>query len=161
MKQEDAADFFEKILTEEMEKLDFQHLLVRAYLVGILCSFCVPRGKEIYHVRRDQALAILVHQANMHAMMSLGERMLFGVGIFPEHFVASGKRRVNLDYYINMLEKVIARRLSQEFLIWDEICVHFQPTLKSLHRLRKRLNIHSSDVAKSLTVLEATGEFLG
>jgi len=161
MGQNDAEEFFEKILGEEMERLDFQHLLIRSYLVGILCSFCSPRKKEIFHVRRDEALVFLIHQANLQAMMGLGEKMLFGIGIFPEHFVASGKRRVSLDYYINMLEKVIARKLSQEFLIWDEICVHFRPTLKSLHRVRTRINIHSSDIRKALTVLEETGEFLG
>jgi len=74
--------------------------------------------------------------------------------------VARGKRRVSLNYYLAMLEKVIAARLAREFVIWNEISFHFYPTLQSLHRVRKRMNIRPSDYDAAITVFEETGEWL-
>lgn len=156
-----AEEFFEGLVREEMCRLDFRHYLIQSYLVGLLCSFVRMRGRGVFHVRRDPALAFTLAEADVAELAKLGDRLLFGLGIFPEHFVATGKRRVSLKYYLGMLEKVVARRLAQDLLVWDHIHTNFEPTLRSLHRVRGRVKFRSADMQTVITVFENTGEMLG
>lgn len=161
MGRDAAEEFFEGLVREEMGRLDFRHYLIQSYLVGLLCSFVRTRGKGVFHVRRDPALAFTLAEADVAELAKLGDRLLFGLGIFPEHFVATGKRRVSLDYYLRMLETVVAKRLAQELLVWDHIHANFEPTLRSLHRVRSRVKFRTADIRTVLTVFEKTGELLG
>jgi hypothetical protein len=155
-----AEEFFEGIITDEMRMLNFESPLVRMYLVGLLCSFVQPGHGGVFHVRKDPAVATHVFEADLRKVMVLGDKLLFGTGIFPEHFVASGKRTVSLSYYLNILEKVIARRLAAKVLVWSEIESNFSSTMHALYGVRRRVKFGQPRSEMILKVFEETGEIL-
>lgn len=157
----DTADvFFEELVTEEMERISFQNALIQLYLAGLLRSSLRMDTAGIFHVRKDPALALCVFGAEHRELAKIGDKLLLGVGIFPEHFIARGKREVSLGYYLGMLEKVVAKRLSQKVPVWAEIHGNFGRTVTSLHGVRKRMKFNNSDLRAIMDVYEATGEFL-
>jgi len=138
-----ADGFFESVLDKVMHDLGFYNPLVQMYLAGLLCSF-VRNGESVFHVRRDPALAIQLLQADLRQTIVLGDKLLFGLGVFPEHFVATGKHTVGLNVYRNILEGIIVKRLAVEMPAWREIGDNFVPTLQSLAGVRKQVTLSPS-----------------
>lgn len=152
--------FFELVVAEEMEKIKFQNFFVRLYLVGLLNSFAQSGGRNIFDIRQEPMVAITALNADHYELTTLGDRLLLSVGLFPEHFIARGKRAVSLEYYTAILKDVISRRLSREKRVWAEIHGNFGPTVTSLHGVRRRMKLNNADLSAIMDVYKATGEFL-
>jgi len=138
-----VKDYFRMKLHNAMFSLDFQNWIIKEFLLDVLLWQLAAQGeRQIFSPRKEGTVATRVLGADAHpeVLNILGKRMLFVLGLFPEHLVATGKRTVDVGYYL-ALERTLAKRLAPHFEPWKMIDRHFSQTIKSLNYVRLSVNI--------------------
>ncbi len=144
----DPHVFFGDLVAREMQRERFQNLLVREFLSELCTNFmCATDRFHVFYAPSEAALALELPEAEWGKLEIIGERLLFGVGFFPESFEARGKRLVGLPYYIGV-EKAIAGKLSQWSERWWEVDHAFSTTIKVLNHVRSRVSLSGFQIVR-------------
>jgi len=128
----DLKEFFKRITWEEMKSINFQNPLIADYISITLFQITESEnlGVEFFNVRKEPALAMMMFNADMETMERTGQKLLFSIGLFPDHFIARGKRTVSLGYYQKVLLNIINLKLSPSLKVWREIEKNYKSTIR-------------------------------
>lgn len=144
----DPQVFFGDLVAHEMHRERFQNLLVRKFLSELCTNFlCSTERFQVFYAPSEAALALELPEADWGKLEMIGERLLFGVGFFPESFQARGKRLVGLPYYIG-IEKAIAAKLSQWSERWWEVDHALPATIRILNHIRSRVSLNGLQIVR-------------
>ncbi len=144
----DPRAFFGDLVAHEMHREHLQNLLIREFLSELCENFlCVSDRFRVFYAPSEEALALELPQADWGRLEMIGERLLFGVGSFPESFRARGRRLVGLPYYIG-IEKAIAGKLGRWSERWWEVDHAFASTIRVLNRVRSRVRLNGFQIVR-------------
>jgi hypothetical protein len=138
-----VRDFFNARLHNAMSFLNFRNFIVKDFLPDILVwEIDAKSEKSVFSPRKESAVGIrvLAAEAEPEVLNILGKRMLFVLGVFPEHLVATGKCVTDINDYI-AYQRVLANRLAPHFGSWQMVDKHFYYTIRSLNIMRLGINI--------------------
>lgn len=138
-----AKDYLRLKLHNAMSFLHFRNWIIKEFLLEILIwEIDAKCEKSVFSPRKEGMVGtrILSPDAHPEVLNVLGKRILFVLGIFPEHLIARGQCVSDIDDYI-AYEKVLAGRLSPYFEPWKMVDKHFHQTIRSLNIMRLSLNI--------------------
>jgi len=143
----DLRDFFFREVNMAMEAANFDHWLIRNFLVDLLERSARWSGDEILVVRKDPAIAFQLDKAaNPEQVKELSKKLLFVIGFFPENLSATGKRTISLGYYIKTEESLLCKVGHSGESVWNELAFNLKPTIKSLHYVRANTKIKQPGV---------------
>ncbi len=135
---ENPKSFFTSVVVGEMHRAHFQNPYIKTFLPELCVNFlCNTDRFHVFYAPHEPALALELPDADWGKLEMIGERLLFGIGFFPESFRMRGKRIVGLPYYIGV-EKAIVRKLAQWNGQWYEVHEHFATVIGLLGRIRSR-----------------------
>lgn len=132
--------YFDDLLQAAMQKAGYnRNFLVKDFLLDILLR--LDPSTWVFSPRKEDAIyTAKLLDYDSEKLNQLAKRMLFMIGMFPEHLLATGQRVVDIEYYIRM-EKVFIGRLSHRSLPWKMIYANYPITLHSLVLVRKKLDL--------------------
>lgn len=144
----DPHAFFGDLIAREMQREHLKNLLIREFLSELRENFlCVSDRFKVFYAPSEEALALELPRADWGRLEMIGERLLFGIGFFPESFRERGKRLVGLPYYIG-IGKTIAGKLGQWSERWWEIDHAFSPTIRVLNQVRSRVRVDGCQIVR-------------
>lgn len=133
--------YLDKKLQDAMYETGYnRHWIVKEFLLEILLQL-YDSGSWVFSVREEEAFyKAMLLDPHSEELNRLSKRVLFILGIFPEHLLATGKRVTDIEYYAYM-EKELTNRLSGASLPWSIINANYARTVKSLILVRESLNL--------------------
>jgi hypothetical protein len=144
----DPKEFFEGLIVHEMKRERLQNPLIGMFLSELCTNFlCSTDRFRVFYAPSELALAMELPEADWGKLEMIGERLLFGVGFFPESFRARGKRAVGLSYYIG-IEKAIAGKLAQWSHRWWEVDQALPKTIRVLNNVRSRVCLNGFQIVR-------------